>query len=123
MALVTNFILRDRDYHLDGAWQAVLAVPTVWLVVDAVADTDDSPFIAAMLVGSLAVLPFGIYVLARLMAGDYFRLTPRLRVGIVVIAVGMTAVGWGVGREHPRFLTCDDFARAGEFVPDDCRDD
>ncbi len=118
VALVASYLFRDSDYHLGGQWRFVLLVPSLWLIADVL--IADGSAVIALLVLSIMTLPFAGYILIRLVAGDFVSLTPRLRTALVVTAVGVFAVGWYVGDGHARFLTCDDFARSGEFVPDNC---
>jgi len=40
----------------------------------------------------------------------------------VLIVVVIAAIGYGVGEENERFLTCDEFKVSGNDVPADCVD-
>ncbi len=120
VALVSSYLFRDRDYRLGGHWRLALAVPSLWLIADFVFATSSEAVVVVLLVVSLATLPFALYILVRLIAGDFVALTARLRIALIVTALGVFAVGWYVGNDHPRFMTCDDFALAGEFVPENC---
>ncbi|MDJ0770987.1 MAG: hypothetical protein QNJ12_19505 [Ilumatobacter sp.] len=120
VALVSSYLVRDRDYRLGGRWRLALAVPSLWLVADLFFVTSSNVAVVVLLILSLGALPFAMYIIIRLVAGDFVSLTARLRVALVVTALVVFAVGWYVGDGHPRFLSCRDFARAGEFVPANC---
>lgn len=121
VALAASFLFRNADYRLGGRWRLVLVIPTIWLVADAALITAWSGVVITLAIVSVAALPFALYVLADLLAGEYFRFPPRLRWALGILATGIFFVGLSVGNSHPRFLTCEDFARAGEFEPEDCR--
>ena len=122
VALVASYLFDDGDYRLGGRWRLALAVPTFWLIADFLFVTSIGWVVVLLAAVSLITVPFAIYVLVHLVAGDYIGLPNRLRIALVALTVGVFAVGLYVGYGHERFLTCDDFARAGEYQPDDCRD-
>lgn len=120
VALVASFLFRDDDYQLGGRWRLVLAVPSLWLIADFFDASFDPTVVFVLLITSLLSLPFALYILIRLVAGDFIALPNRLRVALVATALVIFCVGWYVGDGHPRFLTCDDFALAGDFTPTNC---
>ena len=121
VALVASFVFRNADYRLGGHWRAVLAIPTLWLLADLALVTTDRGVVIALGIVSVAALPFALYVFAHLLAGEYFRFPNHLRWALGILTLGIFLVGFFVGDRHPRFLTCDDFALAGEYEPDNCR--
>ena len=121
LALFASLVFRDVDRWLGGWWRFALAIPSLWLIGDLVA-AGDGAVIFVLSVLSIATLPFAAYVLIQLLAADFFHLSTRAQVGLVLFALTTFVVGYYVGDGHHRFLTCDDFARIGDFVPDDCRE-
>jgi hypothetical protein len=121
VALVSSFLFRNADYRLGGHWRIALGVPTAWLVADLTFVTTQRPVVIGLAVVSVAALPFALYVLAHLLAGDYFTFPSRLRWALGILTAFIFVVGLYVGDGHPRFLTCDDFALAGEYQPENCR--
>lgn len=121
VALVSSYLFRNGDFRLGGRWRAALGIPTLWLIADLVWDTSaNQAIVVALLAASLLALPFAVYVLARLVAGEFFGLTPRLRIALAITVLAAFFIGWVVGSQHERLLTCRDFERAGEYVPDNC---
>lgn len=120
VALIASYLFRNSDYRLGGRWRTALALPSLWIIVDFLTDTSSTVIVVVLLIASLATLPFALYVLVRLVAGDFVAFPARLRNALIVTALGVFAVGWAVGENHARFLTCRDFERAGEYVPDNC---
>jgi len=47
----------------------------------------------------------------------------KVQWSIVALVVIVGAVGFVVGRENPRFMTCSDFIIAGSAEPVNCADD
>lgn len=120
VALVSSYLFRDDD-HLGGRWRFVLLVPSLWLIADVFVVSGSASVVILLLILSILALPFAGYILIRLVAGDFVSLTSTLRTALIATAIGVFAVGWYVGDGHPRFLNCNDFALAGEYVPENCR--
>lgn len=120
VAFVSSFLFGDSEYRLGGRWRLALAVPTLWLFADLAWATSSQVVVTVLLLASILALPFALYVLARLIAGDFFTLSRQLRIALVATVLVVFCTGWYVGAGHDRFLTCTDFERAGEFVPDNC---
>ena len=51
----------------------------------------------------------------------YFELSRRDQIAVVVSIVVIGAGGLYVGANHDRFVTCSDFERAGDYLPENCR--
>lgn len=120
VALVASYVFDDGSYRLGGRWRLALTVPTVWIVAGAVFDASNQALVTTLAVVSVLALPYGIYVLVYLVAGDFLAMSGRLQLALIALTLVIFGVGWYVGSDHVRFLTCDDFALAGEFVPDGC---
>lgn len=122
IALVASYLFRDTDFGRIGQWRLVLAVPSVWLVLDLVV-IDDNPTVAFVLIAISAIaVPLALMLLVELLAPDFFTLAIPRQLALAGLVVAIFAVGLYVGSSHERFLTCTDFARAGDFVPENCVD-
>lgn len=106
---------------------AALAAPLAWLlaagfVVGSTSDAIEQPFFAVWLaLIALVSVPLTLRLLVDLLTPELARAASRRTTRLVVALVACVGlVGFVVGREHPRFMTCADFAVAGAFEPDDC---
>lgn len=74
-----------------------------------------------LVVAIAATLPFVIWIIARLLAPDYFALpSRRARIAVVAIITVVALFGFAVGRLNTHFLTCEDFQIAGDDEPKGC---
>lgn len=125
--LVITFF--DEPYGSPWIWpvRIALASPLVWLlaagfVVGSTGEAVDRPGFAIwlVLVGVVSV-PVTLRLLADLFMPDLSRQgSRRVLIGIVGLVVVVGLIGFIAGRQHPRFMTCDDFAVAGSSEPDGC---
>jgi hypothetical protein len=105
---------------------AALGAPVAWLVFRAFAPSAGNErwfrILDAVLIGlTVLSLPLILWVLARILAPDYFALSSRrLRVVAVGIVAVIAAVGFLVGRFNDRVVTCEDFVLAGDDTPANC---
>ncbi|MEM7337141.1 MAG: hypothetical protein AAF467_00765 [Actinomycetota bacterium] len=120
VALAASYLFRKTDFGQIGQWRWVLAVPSLWLIIDLAYLEENTVLTSGLLVLSAFTVPLALVLLARLLVGDFFRLSSTTQLALGALLVGIFAVGLYVGSNHPRFLTCDDFARAGDFVPEGC---
>ncbi|MCB9675875.1 MAG: hypothetical protein H6737_12205 [Alphaproteobacteria bacterium] len=69
----------------------------------------------------LISLPYVMLTLARILDPTIIEVpTVKMRVGLFFVAVVMAGAGGLLGRLHPWWLTCDDFAVAGNDAPPNC---
>jgi hypothetical protein len=74
-----------------------------------------------LIIATLVVLPFVVWVGARLLAPNYFTLPDRrAKVAVIAVVVVVALVGYALGRFNDRFLTCEDFQVAGDDLPTSC---
>jgi hypothetical protein len=72
-------------------------------------------------VAYIVAAPVGLWIIARLLAPQFFTLPDRrAKVGVVAIMVAIAAIGFLVGKYNNQFLTCGDFQVAGEEQPANC---
>jgi hypothetical protein len=74
-----------------------------------------------LVVATAAVVPFIMWIIARLLAPDYFTLPGRrAKIGVIAIIATVALIGFAVGRLNTHFLTCEDFQIAGDDEPKGC---
>lgn len=131
VALLTSlFIPRAHALPSFVAWRGriLLLVPSLWLVLQALETTllpgaASGPWYwGAAIVSAALTMPYLIYVLVLVAVPDVDSLShTRLKVGLIAIAALMAGAGFAIGRNHPLFLTCQDFKVAGDEIPENCR--
>ena len=109
----------------------VLALPTVWLVLSVFIDIEayrpDSPGSWALWVASLAgaflTLPYLLYIIIVAVVPDIDRLKHvKLRVALFGIILVTAIACFLIGKNHPLFLTCENFQVGGHDIPRNCRE-
>jgi hypothetical protein len=117
-----------RDVITVSPWmRAVLAIPLLWLVARFAAPLGHSSraghVLDLVLIGlTLATVPFTLWVVARILAPEYFALPGRrlkLAALAIVVFVGVTA--FLVGQFNYQFTTCHDYEISGDNTPTNCR--
>jgi len=104
----------------------VLLLPSVWLLLNFVADdrtTDlgvallDLAALAAVVVG----IPFTLWVLVRIVWPDFATVTRRRTKWLIVaVVLGVVVASFALGLNQARFLTCEDFTISGNSEPPGC---
>jgi hypothetical protein len=120
VVLIATFVVDDPA--LPRGWPArlLLAAPAVAVALDATTQGAHQVVETVLVVAAVLSFPYGVYVVARLLAGDYFMLGRRLQV-IAALTVLLVAVGgWYMGEANDRFLVCSDFELLGDYVPPNC---
>ncbi len=109
----------------------VLALPTVWLVLSVFIDIEafrpDSPgswvLWVASLAGAFLTLPYLLYIIIVAVVPDIDRLKHlKLRVALFGIILVTAIACFLIGKNHPLFLTCENFKVGGHDIPRNCRD-
>ena len=123
--LLGSLILRTR--LRTRPWVLGLFAPPLLLVVLRLAvpvnETGGVVLVAdeMLITATLVVLPIVIWVVARLLAPDYFHLPDwRLKLAVVAVVASVAVIGVLVGQFNDRFLTCEDFVVAGDDPPPNC---
>jgi hypothetical protein len=130
--LASLFIPQMETPLLKLPWRGrfILALPTVWLVLAAFIDVEayrpNSPGTWVLWVVTLAstflTLPYLLYVIIVAVVPDIDRLThTKLRVALLGILLVMGMAGFVIGKNHPLFLTCENFKVGGHDIPAKCR--
>lgn len=109
-------------------WMVIeLSLPVVWLVYRLFApEVGGSSLyhnVDNILIGLIvATLPLTLWVLARILAPDYFALPNwRLKGTAVGIVVVIAVAGFLVGRFNYQVISCQEFVTAGDDTPANCR--
>lgn len=121
--------LTDLPSYLSWRGRFVLLLPTVWLLYEAFINQDaagmwDAGWLSwGLTIAMVALtLPYLLYVVILVAVPDIEKLKqPRLQSAIVLITAAMALVGYAIGANHERFITCYDFKVSGSNVPEDCR--
>lgn len=128
MLLIFIIIPKKRLPVPPSLWIAT-AIPTLWVLIGLAerAATDElliRHFLTVLgFVAVLGCIPYLAIVLASVIYPDFTKMAGTLpKIGITVVIGVMVTVGYLVGSNHQRFLTCDDFELSGQYVPEDCRD-
>lgn len=128
-SILLVIIVVNDVYRAPWNWivRAALASPLLWLlvaayVVGSTSEAQDRPVFMVWLVTILVVsVPLTLQLLVDMSMPELSRAgSRRITASIVAVVAMVGAVGFVVGRDHPRFMTCADFAIAGSTEPDDC---
>jgi hypothetical protein len=76
--------------------------------------------IAGVTVAALVGLPALAAVMVRLLIPGAERLRGKRALGAVAVVALTMLVSFGLGTQHPRILTCEDFTISGNFAPETC---
>jgi hypothetical protein len=132
-ALLASLFLPKMEMPLATMpWRGrfLLALPTLWLALSAFVGTQtyrpDSPgtwmLWAATLLSAFLTLPYLLHVVIVAVVPDIDRLKhPKLRVALLGIVLAMAFAGFAIGKNHPIFLTCENFKLGGHDIPANCR--
>jgi hypothetical protein len=72
-------------------------------------------------IGYVVLAPLGLWIVARLLAPQYFTLPDRqAKIGVIAIVTAVALTGFLVGKYNNHFLTCGDFKVAGQQEPANC---
>jgi hypothetical protein len=107
---------------LASSWwsRLILALPFVYIVSDALLLTDSATVSNVLTAALVLTLPYAVWVIARLLGSDLFALSRREQIVTFAFVVLLGLTGFYVGTTNERFLTCRDFERAGDYIPQDC---
>lgn len=110
--------------------RVALAAPMAWLLTAAwlegstSAALDRPGFAVWMVLIVLVSVPITVRLLVDMFMPELTTTGSRKVLwSIVALVLTVGAIGFVVGRENPRFMTCADFAIAGSAEPENCADD
>ena len=124
-------VIAVADDSRSSGWnwliRVALAAPMVWLlaagyVVGSTSEALDRPgFAVSLMIILCCSVPLTLRLLVDLSMPELSQAGSRkVLVSIVTLVAVVGAIGFLVGRENPRFLTCHDFSIAGAAEPEGC---
>jgi hypothetical protein len=124
-AVILCVLLLPGRSLVTGRQLAVLALPSVWIVTSMATSGWRESLLGGALavvngVITLALAPFLVWLLLRLLAAEYVSLPFRTRWGVVAVTVAVTAAAFALGKLNGLFLTCHDFTVSGNDTPPGC---
>lgn len=125
VVLLGGLAMRRRA-HINPWLLALFSPPLVLVLLQLVFPVNHSGaairvIAHVLVVATVAVSPFVLWVVARLLAPNYFTLPDRKTKLVVIGIVAVVAlIGFAVGRLDDHFLTCEDFQVAGDDTPSNC---
>lgn len=120
VVLLTTFVRNDETLATSPFSRVILGLPLAYLFADMTFLTVSQNVVDALNIAIIATFPWTLYVIARLVDRDYFLMPRREQIIALVAVVLIGLAGLYIGNGHERFLTCDDFARSGDFQPENC---
>lgn len=126
--LLATLVLPDQDAPITWPRRLLLFVPSLAVMVEVLyiyspGVIDIDPIVVTLRAAVLLIcLPFSIYVALTIVNPDLLRVRrPRYRLALLLLVGIIFVSGYSVGARNDLFLTCGDFAIAGEHMPDNCR--
>jgi hypothetical protein len=126
--VVLGTIVLRRQVNVNWWLLGILSIPMLWIFFRLAFPVRDAGSPASQIDGVLFILvvmlyPMVFWIVLRLAAPDYFSIpNRRLKVMSVVIVIVITFVGYAIGEQNSRFLSCDEFKVSGNDLPADCAD-
>ena len=128
VVVLGTFVLR-RQVKINWWLLGVLSIPMFWIFFRLVFPVRDAGSAASQIDGVLFIVvamlfPMVLWIVLRLVAPDYFSIpNRRLKVMSLLIVLVIALIGYSVGEQNSRFLTCDEFKVSGNDLPANCLED
>ena len=126
--LLATIFIADKDAPIPWWGTVLMAIPTVAIMVRTANSTDKAESIPDPLVlllsafAFLVCLPYAIFVAVNIVNADLLQLPGlRLKIALVTIVLLVGVIGFLVGAQNYRLLTCGDFSISGNALPPNCR--
>ena len=126
--VVLGTIVLRRQVKVNWWLLGILSIPMFWILFRLAFPVRDANSTASRVDGILFILvvmlyPMVLWIVLRLVAPDYFSIpNRRLKVMSVVIVIVIALVGYAIGEQNSRFLSCNEFKVSGNDLPADCAD-
>ena len=120
VVLVATFVWPADGVARSWWSRLILALPFVYIVSDALLLTDSVAVRNVLTAALVLTLPYAVWVIGRLLGSDLFLLSRRERAATLIVVLLVGLMGFYVGTANERFLTCRDFERMGDYIPEDC---
>jgi hypothetical protein len=126
LVIVIGVLLVRRQLRVHP-WVLALLAPPILLFFYRLATPQKHPVEAirltdnALVILNTVVLPVIAWIVARLLAPEYFSLPGwRLKIAVIATVAIVAGIGYANGRFNDRSLTCEDFLTAGDKPPANC---
>jgi len=123
-AALVVVVLRGRPKGVSAPLAASLLIPSVWLVSAFLPIPDGSTLSAFTNWAGIAItllgFPFMVWVLLQIAKPSTVTVDPRYRAAAIIAVLLVALLSYLLGTQHPRFLTCADFAISGNSEPPGC---
>jgi hypothetical protein len=125
--LLCGALVLRRTVKVSLWMRALLSLPLLWLIARGLAPLGHGSHAAhvldLVLSGiALATVPFTLWVVARILAPEYFALPGRrLKLAALAMVILVGATAFLVGQFNYEFTTCHDYQISGDTSPTDCR--
>jgi hypothetical protein len=126
MVVLIGVLTVRRQLEVRPWLLAAFALPFLWIVLQVLYNISESGPVMRLIAGVLIIanvlaLPVIFWVIARLLAPDYFALPGRrLKVGVASTVAIVALTGYLVGENNRHFITCEEFELAGDDPPPNC---
>jgi hypothetical protein len=112
-----------RFWRRPAAW--ALLLPSLWLLlIWLLPVTGSSPLQDFLFYFGIVLTLVGMPMMAALLVRLLIRDADQLPMGQLAVAASIVGlvmlISYGLGTQHPRLLSCDDFSISGNFAPDNC---
>lgn len=132
VALVASLFVPPLDAlpaFMSWRGRFVLALPSVWIMIAFIGNGEPGGNSTAAAIEWLLTiatvvltLPYLLYVLILVIVPDIEQIkSTRLLFAMISITIAIACAGYGIGRNHPSFLTCYDFKVSDSDIPQNCR--
>lgn len=125
-AVLLVALLAPKEDRFLNSWGIIaLLSPTIWFVVNALTPLVDPTWFDTLvwlfsLANFIFTIPYILYILAQLVESDAIELSPAYRNRLIGIMFIIASIGFLVGSNHQSFVSCEQFAIAGDTAPADC---
>ena len=120
VVLVATFVADDDSFATSATSRLILGLPLIYVLADVTFLTVSQTLVDVLTIAILLTFPYALYTIARLLDTDYFSLPRTHQLIAVATIIVIALLGLYVGTANDRFLTCDDFAKIGDALPDNC---
>ena len=116
----------SRGVHIWARPQALaLLLPSLWIVLAWILPVGGTSGVYQVLfwfgvVITVIGMPALAAVMVRLLIPGASRLRGRRALGAATVVSVIMLASFGLGTQHPRILTCEDFTISGNFAPENC---
>lgn len=126
--VVLGTIVLRREVKVNWWLLGLLSIPMLWVFLRLAFPARDPGSAASQVDRILFIVvvmlyPMVFWIVLRLVSPEYFSIpNRRLKIMSVVIVIVIVFLGYAVGEQNSRFLSCNEFRVSGNDLPADCAD-